>query len=76
MNTSLELLYLSEEVNILSLGIEASVKYWMFYQYVVRGILGSTIYSNSQNQNRPHVAPIYSEPQSQETQLVSSAASS
>lgn len=63
---SLELLYLSEEFNILSLCIESSIKHWMFYLYLLRDILGTNIYSDSQNQNRPQIAPIYSEGQSQE----------
>lgn len=60
---SLELLYLSEEFNILSLCIESLIKYWMFYPYLFRDILGTNIDSDSQN--RPHIAPIYSEEQSQ-----------
>ena len=46
----------------------------MFYQYVLRGILRTITYSDSQHQNRPHMALIYSE--RQETQLANNAASS
>lgn len=46
----------------------------MFHQYIFRGISRSTTYSDSQNQNRLHMALISAERQSQEVQPASSLA--